>query len=258
MVVFKNTVFYILSALFTIIAFCAGLFILLLMRCFFPERTILSTLRSFIVLYGKCIVFGLGRLVAHVRFIDSTGGREINFPCVYVVNHRAASDAFLMAVLPGEFVQIVNIWPFRLPILGICAKLAGYISIREMPFDDFLKIFRNLVQQKVSVVCFPEGTRSGSSRINHFHGAIFRAAQSEKVSVIPVCIMGNEDKPKKGSLLIKPGVVDVHMLPPINFAEYAHLSPFALKKHVRKIMQDFIDAHENRRVLHMGEKDSLI
>lgn len=244
MIVFNNFLFYFFSIIFTIFAFCAGWTVLAAMRCFCSGRTVMRTLRKFIVLYGRCIVFGLGMIVARVRFVDSSKGRTAKGPCVYIVNHRAASDAFLMAVLPGEFVQVVNIWPFRLPILGICAKLAGYVSIRTMPFEDFLELFRQLVKNEVSVVSFPEGTRSGSSRIGHFHGGVFRAAKSEKLSLVPVCILGNEDKPKKGSLLINPGTVEIHMLPAIPYTEYRHMNAFVIKKHVRQIMQDFIDAHE--------------
>ncbi|MFO7752220.1 MAG: lysophospholipid acyltransferase family protein [Desulfobacteraceae bacterium] len=244
MTVFRNIVFYILLLIFTVWAFCAGWIFLVAVRIFRPRRVVLRLLRRLIVWYGKTIIFFLGRLVARVRFIDSSMGKRAEDPCVYAVNHRSASDAFLMAVLPGEFVQVVNIWPFKLPILGVCAKLAGYISVREMPFDEFIALTRNLAEQKVSIVSFPEGTRSGTSTISHFHSGVFRAALTNRLSVVPVCITGTEDKPRRGSLLINPGEVHVHMLPAVYPSEYGGMTAFALKNHVRQTMQDFIDRQE--------------
>ncbi|MCF8044640.1 MAG: 1-acyl-sn-glycerol-3-phosphate acyltransferase [Desulfarculaceae bacterium] len=244
MTVFRNITFYILSMVFTVWAFCAGWLFLVAVRIFRPRRVVLKLLRRLIVWYGKAVIFGLGLIVGRVRFIDSSRGRRTEDPCVYVVNHRAASDAFLMAVLPGEFVQVVNIWPFKLPILGVCAKLAGYISVREMPFDQFLELTGKLAEQNVSIVSFPEGTRSGSSRIGHFHSGVFRAAVATGLSVVPVCILGSEDKPGRGSLLIRPGEIHVHMLPVIHPSEYQGMSAFAFKNRVRQTMQDFIDRYE--------------
>ena len=37
-----------------------------------------------------------------------------------------------MCVLPHECVQIVNVWPFRIPVLGLYAKFSGYLNIRMM------------------------------------------------------------------------------------------------------------------------------
>jgi 1-acyl-sn-glycerol-3-phosphate acyltransferase len=246
MTVFRNAAFYMLSLVFTVWAFCAGWLFLAAVRIFRPRRVVLRLLRRFIVWYGKTVIFGLGRILGRVRFIDSSMERRAEDPCVYVVNHRAASDAFLMGVLPGEFVQVVNIWPFKLPILGVCAKLAGYISIREMPFDQFIELTRSLAEQKVSIVSFPEGTRSGSSRIGHFHSGVFRAAVANGLSVVPVCILGSEDKPSRGSLLIQPGEIHVHMLPAIHPSEYQGMNAFAFKNHVRQTMQEFVDRHETR------------
>ena len=50
---------------------------------------------------------------------------------IFVCNHRAASDAFLMCVLPVEAVQVVNTWPFHLPVLGRFARMAGYLNIKK-------------------------------------------------------------------------------------------------------------------------------
>ena len=65
---------------------------------------------------------------------------------------------------------------------------------------------------------------------------MFRACLEAGATLVPVCIMGNEDTPRKGSLLLRPGVVHVHRLPGIPFESYRHLTPFALKNRMRNLI----------------------
>jgi 1-acyl-sn-glycerol-3-phosphate acyltransferase len=210
------------------------------------KRTAQKTLRFLIVCYGRIIIYGFIRLLVKVQFIDTNNGQKTSYPCVYVVNHRSASDAFLMGVLPGEFVQIVNLWPFKIPILGLCARLAGYLSVRSMPFIEFSTECKALFSQNVSIIGFPEGTRSLSSEMGQFHSALFRVAKENRLQIVPLCILGNKDKPKRKSLIINPGRVEIHRLSAIGYEEYKNYDNFELKNHVRNIMQTFIDNNKNR------------
>ncbi len=243
MVVFRNFLFYIISIAFTIIIFfVCGLF-LIFVRFTSSEKTARKVLRYIIVCYGRIIIYGFARILVKVKFIDSSKGRTSVDPCVYVVNHISASDAFLMGVLSGEFVQVVNLWPFKIPILGLCARLAGYLSVRGMPFDQFSNACARLFSDKVSIVGFPEGTRSTSYQMGQFHSALFRVAMENEIKIVPLCILGNIDKPKRGELKINPGIVEIHKLSAVGPDEYRDMNSFSLKKHVRAKMQEFIDNH---------------
>ncbi|MCK5541326.1 MAG: 1-acyl-sn-glycerol-3-phosphate acyltransferase [Desulfobacterales bacterium] len=241
MVFLKNLLFFILFVTFTIDFFLFFGIVLIFIHLLFSKKTAQKTLRFLIVIYGRIIIFGFARLLVKVRFIDSTKGKIAHDPCVYVANHRSASDPFLMGVLPGEFVQIVNLWPFKLPIFGLCAQLAGYLSVRSMPYTDFSTECQKLFSQKISIVGFPEGTRSASPKIGQFHSTLFRIAAENKLKIVPLIILGNADKPKRKSLKINPGKIEIHKLPAIDHTEYENFSSFELKNHVRETMQAFID-----------------
>ncbi len=243
MVVLKNFLFYTISILFTIIIFFICGISLVLIRIASSKKTARKILRYIIVCYGRVIIYGFARPLVKIKFVDSSEGRTAIDPCVYVVNHISASDAFLMGVLSGEFVQVVNLWPFKIPILGLCARLAGYLSVRDMPFDEFSMECEKLFLDHVSIVGFPEGTRSKSYTMGQFHSALFRVAMDNELKIVPLCILGNSDKPKRGSLKINPGVIEIHKLPAITCDEYRNLNAFLLKKHVRIKMQEFIDEH---------------
>jgi len=243
MVLLKNLLLFIMVVVFTIVIFFVFGIMIIVIRLFGSQRIAQKTLRFLILYYGKTIIYGFARLLVTVKFVDSSKGKTAQDPCVYVANHKSASDAFLVGVLSGEFVQVVNLWPFKIPILGLCAQLAGYLNIRNMPFDDFLIECRQLFDQKVSIIGFPEGTRSGSSQMGSFRSSLFRVAKENKLKIVPLCILGNEDKPKRNSLKINPGRIEIHKLPALAYHEYQHMTGFELKNHVRTIIQTFIDAH---------------
>src|SRR3990172_5847095 len=104
---------------------------------FLSRRQVLRRVRRAISWYGKVVIFILPFPWIRVRYRDF-GKDDGPGPFLYVCNHRSSSDPFMMACLPGECVQVVNIWPFRLPALGLAAKLAGYLSVRQMPPELFM------------------------------------------------------------------------------------------------------------------------
>lgn len=234
-----------MTIVFTIVIFFVFGIILIFIHLVSSKKMAQKTLRYLILWYGKLIIYGFARPLVTVRFIDSSNEIRSKGPCVYVANHRSASDAFLMGVLSGELVQVVNLWPFKIPILGLCANLAGYLNIRNMPFNDFSNQCKHLFAQNVSIIGFPEGTRSTSSQTGPFHGALFRVAKENKVNIVPICILGNEDKPRRKSLIINPGEIQIHKLAAIDYNEYQDMSDYELKNHVRTQIQTFLDKQTN-------------
>ena len=244
MTVLKNLLFFILVITFTIDFFLFFGIILIFIHILGSKRLAQKALRFLIVCYGRIIIYGFARILVKVKFIDSSKGKQAKDPCVYVANHRSASDAFLMGVLQCEFVQIVNLWPFKIPIIGLCARLAGYLSIRSMSFNNFSKECKILFSDNISIIGFPEGTRSLSSQMGQFHSSLFRVAKENKLKIVPLCILGNKDKPLRGSLIINPGNIEIHKLPAIDHKEYKNFSSFELKNYTRDKMQLFIDQHK--------------
>jgi 1-acyl-sn-glycerol-3-phosphate acyltransferase len=164
-------------------------------------------------------------------------------PFVFLSNHQAASDGFLMANLWYEAVQIVNIWPNRVPIMGGIARDAGFISVREMPFERFMEMGSKLLSEGCSVIAFPEGTRSGNKPMGPFHSSAVRLAMQNKVKIVPMVVTGNKEIPPRGSALLRPGRIVVSKLPAITPEQYEGMSPYALKNFVRDQIQEHLAKH---------------
>lgn len=239
-----SIVFYVLFVVYSAIVIPILSLTVAVIRVFTNHRKAMKAFRWCISLYGKGIIYGVVRLFIKVNFKDCANTKHKG-PVIYIANHRAASDAFLIGTLSTELVQVVNIWPFKLPVLGIFARWSGYLSVREMEFEDFAAACKNLLETGVSIAAFPEGTRSGNRTMGNFHGALFRVALENAIPIVPLCIMGNENKPLRGSWIMSAGQVHVHALEAITCEEYKGMSPFKLKKYVREKMQKYIDTVED-------------
>ncbi len=196
---------------------------------------------------GHCMRFltlGLGWTAVHIglrpfvkiRYFDEAAGQD--FPGIYVCNHRSASDAFLMSLFGKEAVQIVNGWPMKLPFFGFNARMSEYIDSTKISVEEYPKVVGELIGKGVSVIAFPEGTRSESPEMNRFHSGIFRLAMELNVPVYPICISGNEHFPDRKIRFHKARAIYVKRLPPIMPEQYRTFpSAFVFKKRVHGMIQ---------------------
>jgi 1-acyl-sn-glycerol-3-phosphate acyltransferase len=235
-----NGGFWILAVPLTILfAIVGGVFVAVSRIVSGSRRRTLWLVRRTISNYGAMIVKCAWPWVK-VRYVDRA--EEDVGPFVFVANHRSFSDGFLMSCLPFECVQVVNIWPFKMPLLGIVAKIAGYLSIRQMEFDEFVRKGSVLLSEGVSIIAFPEGTRSGTTIMGPFHSSAFRLAQQAGASIVPLAITGNENIPRRGTALMRPGRIVMSKLPAITAEQYRGMSAFELKSLVRERIQQHIDS----------------
>jgi len=212
-------------------------------RLFNSHRRTMKRFRRAITWYGKLITsipYPFIKLRCETM-PDSDPGE----PYIFIGNHRSASDPFVMCVLPHECVQIVNVWPFRIPVLGLFARLSGYLNIRMMSPEQFIEKAGALLSQGVSIIFFPEGTRSVTRKMGAFHGAAFRLALQSRAAVVPLCISGNENIPPKGSLMLRTGTIRVRRLAAITWDEYKDLNAYAFKNRVWNIIDRELAVMEN-------------
>ena len=219
------------------------LYVVILGLLFPSRRKTMKRFRRAINWYGM-VVIACPYPFIKLKY-EECGSHDPAEPYIFVCNHRSASDAFLMGILPEELVQIVNVWPFRIPVLGFYAKISGYLNIRMMMPEQFVQKASELLKDGVSIVFFPEGTRSPGKKMGSFHGSAFRLALQSKVAIVPLCISGSEVVMPKGSSLLHPGTIRIRRLPAISWEEYRDLTAFAFKNRVWKSIDHELAAMEN-------------
>jgi 1-acyl-sn-glycerol-3-phosphate acyltransferase len=234
-----NVQFWPLALLVTLLFLIVGVpYVTAFDLLFRNRRRTLRLFRRTISRYGA-VILKCGWPFVRVRFVDHAPADPP--PFVFVANHLSSSDPFLMACLPFECIQVLNNWPARIPVLGFFSLLAGYLKVREMPIEDYIQAGSKLLAEGTSIIAFPEGTRSRSRQMGPFHGSTFRLAQHHGAKIVPLAISGNENIPKRGSLLLRPGLIVVTKLPAISPIEYAGMNAYKLKNRIHDIIQRNLD-----------------
>ena len=139
---------------------------------------------------------------------------------VYASNHQGWFDIFsIMGKLPVQFRWLAKEELYRIPILGQAMRLIGYIPINR---SNHRKAFESLmraaerVREGVSIVIFPEGTRSPDGTLQEFKGGGFVLAIISQRPIVPISLSGSyRILSKKGRRWINPGTVIMTIGKPI-------------------------------------------
>ena len=243
--IYLNVSFYLLFLLFTAIYIPLAIFVIFFLSLFSSKRSSMKRLRFAISWYGFIIVSVLPFPLVRIQYRDYFKN-NVSGPYIFVCNHRSFSDGFLVSkpCISSEAIQVVNTWPFSIPVIGFFAKLAGYPSVNEMPFEQFSKRVTELLDKGISIVAFPEGTRSGGKKINQFYSSIFRVVLKAHYPIVPICISGNEHIPSRDTLLLRPGLIKIHKMPALEWTDYKHMNAFKLKNKIRNIIACELDVIE--------------
>ena len=186
--------------------------------------------RWFIRLYGAVAV-RLAWPWIRVR-VENRSGIAPGQPCLFISNHQSVGDPFLLGLFPNEFVFLSNRWPFRIPVIGAFARLAGYLNVQALSTQDLHEKAARLFAQGIALFGFAEGTRTPTGQLGPFHTTIFRLALQTKVPIVPFCIAGFYRIMPRGTALLRPGTIHARALPALLPSDYEHLTAHQLKQKV--------------------------
>ncbi len=123
-------------------------------------------------------------------------------PAVIVSNHLAGFDTMVVLALPVEMAMTVRSWVWNAPIMGRMVRDAGYVLTEPGEAEAFLRRGAELLAQGVSVMLFPEGTRSPDGRMQQFHKGAFELAVRTGSDVVPVLLSNTEACTPRGGFWI--------------------------------------------------------
>jgi len=187
-------------------------------------------------LWGKIQLWttGTGVTIQGVKNID------LRKSYILVSNHQSFFDIFsLLGYLPLQFRWIAKAELFRIPFLGWAMSRIGYISIeRESP----KKAYRSMiaaaerVRNGVSILIFPEGTRSQDGNLQSFKKGVFLIALKSQAPILPVAIRGTREIMRKNDWRTYPGKVEIRIFPPIETAGFSTDREAELSEQVRNTL----------------------
>ncbi|HEX9690416.1 MAG TPA: lysophospholipid acyltransferase family protein [Thermoanaerobaculia bacterium] len=139
-------------------------------------------------------------------------------PYVFVANHASNADPFLVAMVPWEMKWLSKKSIFDIPLLGWMLRVAGDVEVDRGNKESARRAMaemRDRLDRKLSVIIFPQGTRSPDGTVGAFREGAFRLAIEAGVDVIPLAVAGTAESLPKGSISFTKTSATVTVLPPV-------------------------------------------
>jgi 1-acyl-sn-glycerol-3-phosphate acyltransferase len=140
-------------------------------------------------------------------------------PYVVVANHESYADVFLISCFPWEMKWLSKDTMFKIPCMGWMMQMAGDIKLirgkRESAIDAINQC-RDRLKKKVSIMIFPEGTRSKTWEMLPFKDGAFRLAIEAGAPVLPIAVAGTRGAMAKGTFQFQPAKAIAQVLEPID------------------------------------------
>jgi 1-acyl-sn-glycerol-3-phosphate acyltransferase len=142
-------------------------------------------------------------------------------PFVVVANHQSMLDILLLSHLPREMKWVAKESLFRIPWIGWMLRMSGDIPVRRGDAEsggEALGRARAYLARGMSVMIFPEGTRSATGNLLPFKSGAFRLAIEAGVPVLPVAVNGTGEGMPKGGPWVNPCRAVAKLLEPLPVA----------------------------------------
>jgi 1-acyl-sn-glycerol-3-phosphate acyltransferase len=137
---------------------------------------------------------------------------------VFLANHQSIYDIpCLFWSIPYQLRIIAKESLGRFPMLGPHLKRTGHLLVDRSKPDraGILGWASRLTSNGLSLIIFPEGTRSRTGRLGKFKGGSIMLAMQAGLPLVPISVIGSRHVMKKGELTTRPGRVQLIVHEPI-------------------------------------------
>jgi 1-acyl-sn-glycerol-3-phosphate acyltransferase len=221
--IFKSIIVWLIGICFVIVTFPLTLIIWLIVLPFDRKRVVIH-----LFLMYQCL--GLSFLMP-IWKIHIEGREKAVKGMTYVIisNHQSLLDILLINCLRYKFKWISKIENFNIPVIGWYLKMADYIIVDRQNEESKIEMLAksyNFLKKGISIMIFPEGTRSLNNEIGFFKRGAFQLALQADVPILPVLIDGTGGiLPKHGLIFSSGHHIRIRVLDPINPATFGTDTP---------------------------------
>ena len=171
---------------------------------------------------------------------------------VFVANHQSIYDIpVLFWSIPFQLRIIAKESLGRFPMLGPHLKRTGHMLVdRSRP--DRAGIFgwaSRLTANGLSLIVFPEGTRSRTGMMGKFKGGSIMLAMQAGLPLVPISVVGSRHVMRKGELTTRPGHVTLIVHDPIVLVANAEPTPAEIRQlaeQVREVIRPAVEAEASK------------
>lgn len=138
---------------------------------------------------------------------------------VFVANHQGAYDIFaIYGYLGHDFRWMMKKALERIPLVGFSCRVSGHIYVDNSSpgaVRETMATAEKRLARGMSVVVFPEGSRSRNGHMAAFRRGAFSLAMEFGLPVVPITINGAYDILPRGASLPRYGTIDLTIHKPI-------------------------------------------
>ena len=190
--------------------------------------------------------------LAGARFrVVRAPGFDAKRTSIFICNHVNLFDPF---VIYSAIPQLVRGWEleshFKIPAYGWMMGKFGNIPVpgntsREA-FKKLLRRTREALDSGVSVIVFPEGSRTRDGRVGPFREGIFRLLPHLAFPVVPMSIVGAFEWHRTGDWKLYPATVTVYLHDTIETQGMTKKDAEELRERVQTIVAGPVEAERHR------------
>lgn len=160
---------------------------------------------------------------------------------IFISNHVNLFDPFVLYSSVPQFLRGLELEShFRIPVYGWMMKRFGNVPVPDTSRPSDLKrmwrMTREALDGGVSLVVFPEGSRTVTGRVREFHEGAFRMALQFGTPIVPVSIAGAYAFNRKTSWMLRPATIVVYLHDTIETVNLDRHSAAALRDRVWEIV----------------------
>jgi putative phosphoserine phosphatase/1-acylglycerol-3-phosphate O-acyltransferase len=185
------------------------------------------------------ISLGLGKVKLNVTGEEHLWAAR---PAVFIWNHRNLIDTQIVSrLVQRDFGAVAGKERQKSPLFAAASR---FMHIAFVDRDDrgavvaTLEPATRLLGEGISMLVAPEDTRPAGEGIGEFRKEAFHMAMAAKVPIVPIVIRNVDDIGSRRVGAMRPGVVDVAVLPPIPVAGW---TPRDLDRRIVGVRRLFVD-----------------
>ena len=152
---------------------------------------------------------------------------------VIVANHQSLADIIIIYKTHMYFKWVAKRDLLKLPFIGGLLWVNDHVLLARGEFGSIKAVYGQAavwLRKGVSMLFFPEGTRSHTDEMNEFQNGAFKLAIKEAKPLLPVFIGGTREAIPKGGWIFKTKVAGrLVILPPIDTSNYKTADYAALR-----------------------------
>ena len=192
------------------------------------------------------LILRLGRITLNVRGLENLQSGE---QYIFMVNHQSNVDipVLVQSLARFQLRWIAKKELLRVPLFGWAMWATKHITVDR---SDPLAAVRSLERAKdrldagISIVVFPEGTRSRDGRLLPFKKGGFLLAAKTRAKIVPVTIVGSAGLLPAGAWRLRPGTIQIFIDKPVVTENYRIGKLRLLTEQVRQVIAARLD-HES-------------